>query len=114
MTAPAKPQPAKGAPAPAPKPAAATAPARKVLTDAEKEKLKQERAAKFRKLGNARLNRVLKGMKHLENLGRGQYVYTPEQADTLIRKLLDGVAAVKVAYAPKSRGSAAAQEIEYL
>ena len=110
-------QPPKPAPAPAAKTAqapTAQAPARRVLTDAEKAQLQAQRAAKFRQLGNQRLNACLKRMKHLENLGRGQYVYTTEQADTILRKLTDGVAAVKIAFAPKSRGSAAAQEIEYL
>ena len=113
MTTAAKPE--TKTPAPAAK--TATAPAKKSkvpLTEAQKAEREKQRAAKFRELGNRRLGNALKRMKHLENLGRGQYVYTAEQADTIIRKLTDGVAAVKIAFAPKSRGSAAAQDIEYL
>jgi len=113
-----KPVPATQQPTKAPAQAATQAPAAKakkrVLSDADRARIQQERAAKFLELARPRLGRVLKAMKQLENLGRGQYVYTTAQADNLLRHLVEGVGRVKVAFAPKVRGSAAAQELPEL
>lgn len=101
MTAPAKPQPAKAA---SPTPATTKPKAARKPVDPNESK-----SQKFVRLGRKRLTRVLKGMEGLEALGRGQYEYTPEQANKVLQHLVDGVAKVKAAFAP--RGGRAAQEL---
>ena len=75
-----------------------------VLTDAQKAKRATEQAANFTKLGKARMNRVLSGLKGVEKLAGNAYVYTPEQAakitgalDIAVQRVKDAFAGVKVA-----------------
>lgn len=94
-------KPSTSATTPAP---AATSAARKARKPVDPNESKSDR---FRRLARKRLARVLKGMEGLQALGRGQYEYTPEQATKLLQYLVDGVAAVKVSFAPRSAGKAA-------
>ena len=106
--------PAKQA-ATAPAKQAAPAKQRRTLTDVERAAKEREKQAKFQEIARPRLARCLKIMKQLETIGRGaNYSYTTEQANKLLQHLVDGVAGVKVAFAPRVRGSTAAQELPEL
>ena len=80
---------------------------------ARKAALKAEpKTERFRRLARKRVGKAVKAIQLLVPLGRGaQYESTPEQADRIFQYLTDAVAEVKIAFAPKSRASKAAQEL---
>lgn len=102
-----KPTPAAKAPATPEKPKKPKVP----LTEEQRAARDREKHTKFITLARKRVTKVVKAMRQIENLGRGQYVYTAENADNIMKHLTDAVGRVKVAFAPKVRGSAAAQEL---
>lgn len=95
---------------------AGKAPKREKLSEADaqarRDALKAEsKSDKFSRLARKRVTKAVRAIKALEPLGRGQYTSTPEQVNKLLQYLVDAVADVKIAFAPKARASAAAQEL---
>jgi len=70
-------------------------------TDAQKAVAQQAKADRFVKLAKARTSRAIKTISLLQNLGRGNYVYTEEQARQIIHALDKAVAGVATSFGPK-------------
>lgn len=79
------------------------------LTDAEKQKAKEQRLrgnrARFLKLAPKRVNNVLASLKRLSACGnRAGYVYSEEESKKILAAVDTGVAACKAAYIEQKAG----------
>ena len=68
---------------------------------ADTKKPTETKAQVFSRLGSARMNRVLGGLRGIEKLASKSYEYTPEQVAKLSAALDKGVQRVKDAFAGK-------------
>lgn len=68
------------------------------MADAKKAKVVETKGQTFARLGKARMNRVLDGLKGVEKLAGKAYEYTPEQAAKITAALDLGVQRVKDAF----------------
>jgi hypothetical protein len=66
---------------------------------ADTKKITETKAQIFKRLGAARMNRVLSGLKGVEKLAGKAYEYTPEQSAKILAALDAGVKRVKDAFA---------------
>jgi hypothetical protein len=82
----------------------------KPLTEAEKKKRNEQRAAKFKELGTKRLNNALASIRKLEPLAnKNGYVYTDEQVSKMIGALEEHTKRIKQVF---SGGTVASTGVE--